>query len=644
MAKTPQNKKALLNLAVLVLFLVSIFAILQLTSTLQEKPQSFSQLVTDIREGKVSKIEISSDQTRIKGEIYKNPNAKDRANVEKKDYVALQSADGVTSDLEKSLGQDEFKKLIGTQQGEVTISVEETPWIQSFLNNGFVQTIIIVGILVLAGSYYLQRITDTNNKSLSFGQTRAKFYDKKTQKDQVTFEDVAGNIEAKQELTEVVDFLRRSEEYIKMGARIPRGVLLIGSPGNGKTLMARAIAGEAKVPFLYVSGSEFVEMLVGVGASRVRSLFSEAKKKSPCVIFIDEIDAVGRQRGTGLGGGNDEREQTLNQILVEMDGFEPSASVIVIAATNRPDVLDPALLRPGRFDRQVTVTSPDRGERLKILEVHSKNKKFTEDANLDIVARRTAGFSGADLMNVLNEAAILTVRENKPAIDNDILREAIDKSMLGPSLRSKFVSDEQKKLTAYHEAGHALTATVMPKARKVQKISIIPRGRAGGYTFPDYDDNDSMTRTQTQFLTDIVSLFGGYTVEQEVFGEISTGASNDLAKATGIARDMVTKYGMSALGPMALDEDKGLSFLGRDMMEGKHYSEDIARQIDQQIRDILDYCLYNCRQIIIKYRKELDEIADHLLEKEILEYEEFKEITAPILDTFKLIKPKSFKK
>jgi cell division protease FtsH len=278
------------------------------------------------------------------------------------------------------------------------------------------------------------------------------------------------------------------------------------------------------------------------------------------------------------------------------------------------------------------------------LEVHSKNKKFTEDANLDIVARRTAGFSGADLMNVLNEAAILTVRENKPAIDNDILREAIDKSMLGPSLRSKFVSDEQKKLTAYHEAGHALTATVMPKARKVQKISIIPRGRAGGYTFPDYDDNDSMTRTQTQFLTDIVSLFGGYTVEQEVFGEISTGASNDLAKATGIARDMVTKYGMSALGPMALDEDKGLSFLGRDMMEGKHYSEDIARQIDQQIRDILDYCLYNCRQIIIKYRKELDEIADHLLEKEILEYEEFKEITAPILDTFKLIKPKSFKK
>jgi cell division protease FtsH len=415
-----------------------------------------------------------------------------------------------------------------------------------------------------------------------------------------------------------------------MGARIPRGVLLVGAPGNGKTLMAKAIAGEAGVPFFFVSGSEFVEMFVGVGAGRVRDLFKKAKKKEPCVIFIDEIDAVGRQRGAGLGGGNDEREQTLNQILVEMDGFEANTSVIIIGATNRPDVLDPALLRPGRFDRQVTVTAPDKKERELILAVHARNKKLSKDADLGIIARRTAGFSGADLMNVMNEAAILAVRENKTEIDNDAMREAIEKVVLGPSLKTKIITDEQKKLTAYHEAGHALVSTVIPEASDVQKITIIPRGRAGGYTFSDNGDNDPITRKKSEFLADITVLFGGYTVEKEVFGELSTGASNDLAKATETARSMVTKYGMSDLGPVSFDESKGLSFLGRDMVEGKHYSESSAAKIDEEIQKILNGCFERCQKIITQYRKELDLLANTLIEKEVLELEEYNQITKHI--------------
>ena len=382
-------------------------------------------------------------------------------------------------------------------------------------------------------------------------------------------------------------------------------------------------------------------MFVGVGAGRVRDLFKRAKKKVPCVVFIDEIDAVGRQRGAGLGGGNDEREQTLNQILVEMDGFEPTTSLIVIGATNRPDVLDPALLRPGRFDRQVTVTAPDRKEREKILEVHSRNKKMAQDIDLGIIAKRTPGFSGADLMNVLNEAAILAVREKKKEVDNATLREAIEKVALGPSLKSKVITEKQKKLTAYHEAGHALTASVLPQAQKVQKVTIIPRGRAAGYTFHVDDENDAITKTKGEFMSEITVLFGGYCVEEVVFGEVSTGGSNDLAKASEIAENMVKKYGMSNLGPVSFKTDGGMTFLGRDMVEKQQYSEEIAKQIDLEIERIIRDCYHECKKIIVKYRPYLDKIAETLIEEEVLEFEDFNKIVDGIINSYTLVSAKA---
>jgi cell division protease FtsH len=373
-------------------------------------------------------------------------------------------------------------------------------------------------------------------------------------------------------------------------------------------------------------------MFVGVGASRVRDLFAQARKKSPCVVFIDEIDAVGRQRGYGLGSGNDEREQTLNQILTEMDGFEPTTTIIVIGATNRPDVLDPALLRPGRFDRQVTVTLPDRAEREKILKVHIKNKVLAEDVDLSIVAKRTPGFSGADLMNVVNEAAILAVRERKTAITNDLLREAIEKVMLGPALKSKLITEQQKKLTAYHEAGHALVATILPKAKKVQKVTIIPRGKAAGYTFSDSGDQEALTIKKSEFLAEISVLFGGYIAEQEVYGEVSTGASNDLARATEIARNMVTRFGMSDLGPVAFQEEKHMSFLGKEMVEKETiYSDMTAKLIDDEIKKILQACYTESQKVIRQYRDYLEKITLALLDKEVLEYEEFNELVKDIL-------------
>ena len=634
MPKKPDYRKIILNLITILVSFLIMFAIFFFTDRTEKKEtdqKTFSDLITEIRSGKVSKIQASSDQSKFNVDIYKDSNNKNRKEIETKVYpnISMQNGTSPLENIKNSLGENELK--VGSKDGEIIYEETAKQWYTKLWENGsFVYLLVVFAFLGVA-VFFVRRIADTNSRAISFGNSKARIYDELDTKDKVTFKDVAGNEEAKAELNEVVDFLKRPEEYARMGAKIPHGVLLMGSPGNGKTLMARAVAGEAQVPFFYVSGSEFVEMFVGVGAGRVRDLFKRAKKKGRCVIFIDEIDAVGRQRGAGLGGGNDEREQTLNQILVEMDGFEPSVSVIVIGATNRPDVLDPALLRPGRFDRQVTVTAPDREERKKILEVHCLNKRIAENVDLDIIAKRTPGFSGADLMNILNEAAILAVREKKDKVDNEDLREAIEKVALGPSLKSKIITKKQKLLTAYHEAGHALTATVLPRADKVQKVTIIPRGRAAGYTFHADKEGDAMTKTKGQFLDTIVTLFGGYVVEETIFGDISTGASNDLSKATEIARDMVKKYGMSSLGPVSFQEDKGMTFLGRDMVEKQGYSEEIASKIDVEVNKIIQACYQECKELIKKYRPYLDKIAETLIEKEVLEYEEFTILVKDIL-------------
>jgi len=627
------NQKIVLNILIAVL-IIGFFGTLIVGSDFisqnREQPGQITELTTLVRDGQVSKITVSEDGSTLETEIYANTEQKDRGNVETKTFENTPSARQENNTLEtltQLIGEENV--TFGSGDGEVQyIETPKSAWtqvIESPLTSNLLWILIIVGV----GLYMLRQLGNVNQKSISFGNSRAKSYDALDGQDKVTFTDVAGNEEAKEELVEVVDFLKRPDDYVKMGAKIPHGVMLVGAPGNGKTLLAKAVAGEADVPFLYVSGSEFVEMFVGVGAGRVRDLFRQAKKQSPCVIFIDEIDAVGRQRGSGLGNTNDEREQTLNQILVEMDGFEPASSVIVIAATNRPDVLDPALLRPGRFDRQVTITAPDKKERKQILAVHAKNKKLDKSVDLDIIAKRTPGFSGADLANVLNEAAILTVRARKKKINNTILREAIEKSMLGPSLRSKVITPEARRLTAFHEAGHALAATVLPYADKVQKVTIIPRGRAGGYTF-SAKDNDAIVKSRQEFLDDITVFFGGYVVEDTYFGGVTTGPSNDLKRATEIARDMVTKYGMSNLGPISLGEEKGMSFLGRDLMEGQHYSDTMAAKVDTEVQKILNECKDRCAGIITKHKKHLDAIAEALLEEEVLEYEEFMKIVQDI--------------
>ncbi len=630
--KPQQNPRSgiFVILALIVLSAVAFAVIFSDRDTVTDK-KPYSELISIVKQGKVSKIQATETGDVLIAEIYKN-NEKNRESVTKENYLAITQGSNTPAYV---VLKDDIKDSgvkIGNKEGEVIFDIKPIPIWEKILNSPTFQTFILLGGTLLIGAILLKKLSEVNGKSIAFGDSKSKFYDKASAK-KVTFADVAGNEEAKQELAEIVDFLKRPEDYTKMGAKIPRGVLLNGSPGNGKTLMARAIAGEAQVPFMYVSGSEFVEMFVGVGASRVRNLFEQAKQKGKCLIFIDEIDAVGRQRGAGLGGGNDEREQTLNQILVEMDGFEPLDYIIVVGATNRPDVLDPALLRPGRFDRQVTVTAPDKREREAILKLHSGNKPFESDVDMTIIAKRTAGFSGADLQNLLNEAAIMAVREKATKISNLHLREAIEKSLLGSSLKSKLITDTQKKLTAYHEAGHALVQTVLPEARKVQKITIIPRGRAGGYTFSAENDNDAMTKSRKEFLAEICALFGGYVTEEIIFGDVSTGGSNDLQKATEMARDMVTKYGMSSLGPISFDQGQGgMSFLGRDMMNKPQYSEDSAKLIDTEIRKILDESYVRTKQIINKYTAELKLIASELIEKEVLEYEEFNALVEHIIN------------
>lgn len=487
----------------------------------------------------------------------------------------------------------------------------------------------VLPILLLIGLmwFFLRQVQGQNNRAMSFGQSTAREIGK-GEKDRVTFKDVAGSKEAKEELTEIVEFLKQPDKFKKLGAKIPKGVLLMGAPGIGKTLLARAVAGEANVPFFHISGSEFVEMFVGVGASRVRDLFAKAKKEKPCIIFIDEIDAVGRQRGSGLGGSHDEREQTLNQILVEMDGFEPNLGVIVLAATNRPDVLDPALLRPGRFDRRVMLDMPDINDREAILTVHAKGKPFADDVNLRRLAERTPGFSGADLANLMNEAAILTARKNETSITMNALLDAIEKVMLGPERKSHVMNPEEKRKTAIHELGHAIVAHLQPHSDPVQKVSVVSRGHAAGYTIK-LPLEDRHMHTREEYLEDIATMLGGYAAEQIYYGETTPGPSSDMKEVTKLVRKMVTQWGMSdMLGPRVYGEQEDMIFLGREIHENRNYSEKVAEQIDSEVNRIIQEGLAKAKSIISSHRGDIDRVTDILLERETLEREAFYEAIA----------------
>lgn len=488
-----------------------------------------------------------------------------------------------------------------------------------------VPSLILAVILGSIAWFLIRQMQGAQGKAMGFGQAQPKDH-RASKQSKTTFNDVAGAHEAKQELQEIVEFLKNPKKFDAVGAKIPKGVLMMGRPGTGKTLIARAVAGEAQVPFFHMSGSEFVEMFVGVGASRVRDLFAKAKKEAPCIVFIDEIDAVGRQRGAGLGGGHDEREQTLNQILVEMDGFETNSGIIVMAATNRPDVLDPALLRPGRFDRQVTIDIPDLKEREAILKIHAANKPLASDVDLTIIAKRTAGFSGADLANILNEAAILTARSNETVVTDAHVREAIEKVMIGPARKNRVISDKEKRITAYHEAGHAIVGHFIGSSDEVHKISIISRGRAAGYTMKLPQDDNRM-ESKNDFLADLAMMLGGRVAEAEVFGDVTTGASDDLKKATALAKAMVKKYGMvDDLGPRTYGRGEEMVFLGRDMAEERDYADATAQKIDEAVRQLVANAQETARTAFRTHREAVDKIVAVLLEKESIEKEEFEQL------------------
>jgi cell division protease FtsH len=498
-------------------------------------------------------------------------------------------------------------------------------WVNVLLS--FIPFLLIGGLLI----FMMRQAQGSNNQALSFGKSRARMF--MGNKPSVTFADVAGVEEAKQELEEIVEFLKYPEKFVALGARIPKGLLLVGPPGTGKTLISRAVAGEAGVPFFSISGSEFVEMFVGVGASRVRDLFDQAKRNSPCIVFVDEIDAVGRQRGAGLGGSHDEREQTLNQILVEMDGFDTNTNVIVIAATNRPDVLDPALLRPGRFDRQVVLDRPDIRGRIAILQVHAKNKPLDKNISLDTLAKQTPGFSGADLSNLLNEAAILGARRNKRSIGMSELEEAIDRVVAGPARKSRIISEREKAITAYHEVGHALVARMLPNTDPVHKVSIVARGQAGGFTML-LPTEDRYLWSKPQFEDMLAYALGGHVAELIIFGEVTTGASNDIERVTKIARSMVTEYGMSGrIGPMALGHKDELVFLGRDFGEQRNYSEQTAREIDEEVHRIIQEAFDKAYHILTQNKTRMIMISERLIKEETLEGPLFESLfNQPIAD------------
>jgi len=607
--KNLKNNKSLgkkIGIGLLIILVVG--GLFSLYSSPLEEPEkvSLSQLAQEIKQEKVEKIEVEGNKLAIE--------LKDG-----KKQEALKEPQAALSETFRNIGVE------NQALSDVKIDIQDTTTANVFVNIilPFLLPFLLIGFFIW---FLMKQAQKGGNQAMSFGSSKARmFIPDKDKKKRITFESVAGSKEAKEELYEVVDFLKNPKKFVTMGAKIPRGFLLLGSPGTGKTLLAKAVAGEANVPFFSISGSEFVEMFVGVGASRVRDLFKQAKKSAPAIVFIDEIDAVGRQRGTGLGGGHDEREQTLNQILVEMDGFDTEAGVIVIAATNRPDVLDPALLRPGRFDRRIVVDNPDINERVAILKIHQIGKRFESKINMRQIAERTAGFSGADLANLLNEAAILTVRRKKKAIGMDELRESIEKVILGPERRSNVVTEKEKEITAYHEAGHALVSNKLKNADDVQKISIIARGRAAGYTL-NTPKNDERLHFKSYYIDQLAVLLAGYATEMKTYGEVTSGASNDLKRATDIARRIVTKFGMSDLGPITYGSDQEKVFLGKELHDQSEYSDKMAEKIDNEVQKIIDQAWKKSTKTIKNNEKALKKITEELLEKETIEKERFDEI------------------
>lgn len=602
-------EKMLKNLSTLILLFLLISGIVILYQSPEGKPTqiSLNELIAQINQDQVKAITVKNNDL----DIELKDGKKEKASKEPESSL---------SETFTNYGVDK-EKLKSVTMNQIEDSGFSF-WLTALL------PFLLPFILISAFIWFMMRQAQRgNSQALSFGMSRARMIDPKDKKKKTTFADVAGATEAKMELEEVVEFLKHPKKFLNMGAKIPKGVLLLGPPGTGKTLMAKAVAGEAGVPFFNISGSEFVEMFVGVGASRVRDLFKQAKKNAPAIVFIDEIDAVGRHRGAGLGGGHDEREQTLNQILVEMDGFETDTSVIVIASTNRPDVLDPALLRPGRFDRRVTMDLPDINEREQILAIHVKNKPIEKEVVFRTLAARTPGFSGADLANLVNEAAILATRRNKKTIGMPELAESIEKVILGPERRSRVINKEEKKIVAYHEGGHALVGTSLPHADPVHKVSIISRGHAGGYTLAVPDEDKSL-HSYKYFVDELAVFLGGFASEKLVFGDITTGPSNDLERATGMARNMVTRYGMSRLGARTFGKKEELIFLGREMHEERNYSEKTAQDIDAEVTRLIDEAFTLATTILTEKRATLDAIAIALLEKETLEKAEFESIVA----------------
>ncbi len=592
-------KKIPKQLIYLVVSIVVLGGLLAAASYSEKKPTqvSLSQVIEQTNQDKVEKIEVDGDQL----------------NVTLKDGTKELSYKEKAANL-KDYGLDYNKVKVEVKNPDGGIN----RWLDLILS--ILPVVLIVGFLY----FIMRQAQGSNNQAMSFGKSKARVSGLEKQK--VRFSDVAGSIEAKTELEEIVEFLKYPKKFEALGAKIPKGVLLFGSPGTGKTLLARAVAGEADVPFFSISGSEFVEMFVGVGASRVRDLFNKAKKNAPCIIFIDEVDAVGRQRGTGLGGGHDEREQTLNQILVEMDGFEQGTNVIVMAATNRPDVLDPALLRPGRFDRRVTLDLPDMNAREEILVVHTKTKPLDKNVDLKEVAKKTPGVSGADLANITNEAAIFAARNNQKKITLADFHEAVEKIALGPERKSHVLNEKEKEITAFHEAGHALLSHLLPHCNPVHKVSIVSRGMAGGVTW-SLPLEDKHLHSVADFKDDIAMALGGRTAEQLVFGDITTGASSDLKHANDLARRMITDYGMSPkLSNQVFGDSEGSTFLGRSMGEGRNYSEEVASKIDEEVQKLIREATATANKVIVKNRDKLDLIAKTLLEKETIEGKQFEKL------------------